>query len=95
MRRVAKVDRNQPEVVDGFRARGARVLHLHQVGSGCPDLLVAYRGRFGLVEVKRPGESLNAVQCVFHAEWGGQYPVFVARTDADVAEILAELTAKP
>lgn len=38
--RAAKVDKNQPEIVEALRAEGAVVQHLHAVGVGCPDLLV-------------------------------------------------------
>lgn len=52
MRRAAKIDRNQPEIVKALRAVGAKVMPMHFVGSGFPDLLVNYRGRLVLLEVK-------------------------------------------
>lgn len=41
MRKIAKVDANQPHVVAMLRACGLAVQPLHQLGRGCPDLLVA------------------------------------------------------
>lgn len=52
MRRAAKIDRNQPEIVKALRAVGAKVMPMHFVGNGFPDLLVNYRGKLVLLEVK-------------------------------------------
>lgn len=52
MRRAAKVDANQGAVVAALRAIGCFVQSLAMVGQGCPDLLVAYRGRWFVMEVK-------------------------------------------
>jgi hypothetical protein len=52
MRRAAKVDANQAEIVEALRAIGCTVQLLHMVGQGCPDLLVGYRGHNWLLEVK-------------------------------------------
>lgn len=54
MRRAARVDQNHAEIVEGLRSAGAAVTSLAPIGSGIPDLLVSYRGRWHLVEVKRP-----------------------------------------
>lgn len=71
-RRAAKVDANQPDIVEGLRAIGASVQMLHAVGNGCPDLLVGFRGVNTLLEVKVPGETLNAVQKPWHRDWRGK-----------------------
>ena len=78
MRRAAKVDGNQPEIVEALRRVGAKVLHLHQVGGGCPDLLVWGKGRSFLMEVKQPGENINKLQAEFIATWPGE--IHVVRT---------------
>lgn len=55
MRRyAAKVDENQPEIVEALRAVGATVTPLHTVGGGVPDLLCGFRGVTYLLEVKVP-----------------------------------------
>ncbi len=52
MRRAARIDVNQPDIVDALRKAGATVQPLHTVGKGCPDLLVGWRGLNLLIEVK-------------------------------------------
>lgn len=77
MRRAAKVDRNQSEIVDALRKVGATVCPLHQVGTGCPDLLVGFRGKNFLIEVKdwqadNSHRQLNPKQVEWHGGWKGQ-----------------------
>lgn len=80
MRRAAKVDRNQPEIIRCLRRAGAEVEPLHAVGKGCPDLLVGFRGMNYLLEVK-DGEkppskrTLTPDQIVWHEKWRGQKEV--------------------
>lgn len=73
MRRKAKTDNNQKEIVSALRLCGFSVLSLHQVGKGLPDLLCKLPyGKIHLVEVKngdRKGK-LNDKQIEFHAVWG-------------------------
>jgi hypothetical protein len=76
MRRAAKVDANQPEIVKALRALGAVVQPLHTVGDGCPDLLVAFRNRTFLIEVKDGSKApsarvLTPDQQKWHASWTG------------------------
>jgi len=76
MRRAAKVDANQIQIVEALRACGATVQPLHTVGAGVPDLLVGYRGKTALVEVKdgaRPPSErrLTDDQLVWHGNWRG------------------------
>ncbi len=68
VRRAAKVDGPQAAIVEALRRCGAWVLHLHALGSGCPDLLVWGRNRLFFLEVKSPGEKINALQAKFIAE---------------------------
>ena len=74
MRRAAKVDANQREVVAALRDAGATVQLLHAVGEGCPDLLVGYRGKNYLLEVKdgrKPpsAQKLTPPQEIWHRDW--------------------------
>lgn len=79
MRRAAKVDVNQGEIVAALRALpGVTVQSLATVGDGVPDLLVGVDGRNLLLEVK-PGHVkekrrwlLNANEERWHALWTGQ-----------------------
>lgn len=52
MRRRGKIDGNQREVVAALRAIGATVQSLADIGAGCPDLLVGFRGVTWVMEVK-------------------------------------------
>ena len=94
MRRAAKVDQNQPEIVDALRKIGATVQPLHGVGAGCPDILVGYRGRNLLVEIKdgsKPpsARKLTPDQVEWHASWRGQVAV-ADSIDAAIAIIRGE-----
>lgn len=80
VRRAAKVDQNQPEIVTALRAVGATVTPLHAVGSGCPDLLCGYAGKNVLIEIKdgaKPPSArrLTKDQKRWHATWAGQVVV--------------------
>lgn len=89
MRRAAATDRNQAEIVAALRAMGATVQPLHAVGQGCPDLLVGWRGRNVLLEVKdwkaMPSKrKLTPAQVEWHGGWKGQV-VVVENVDAALA----------
>ena len=80
MRRAAKVDANQSEIVDAVRRMGCTVQLLHSVGQGCPDLLVGVSGINLLWEIKdgsRPPSErrLTTDQLIWHDEWRGQVQV--------------------
>jgi hypothetical protein len=68
MRRAARVDQNQDQVISALRAAGAYVWII-----GLPvDLLVGYKGNTYLVEVKDgPKKRLTALQQAFFAKWTG------------------------
>lgn len=59
MRRRAKVDTTQPGIVLALQQVGASVQSLAPIGKGCPDLLVGYRMRWYVLEVKSPGGTLT------------------------------------
>lgn len=94
MRRAAKVDRNQAEIVAALRDAGCSVEILSSVGDGCPDLLVGFRCQNLLMEVK-DGEkcpsarTLTPNQCKWHYEWRGQ--VSVVRTVDEALFLIRKL----
>jgi hypothetical protein len=51
VRRAARVDANQPEIVEALRAVGAHVLHTHQLKNAF-DILVGFRGQLYIMEIK-------------------------------------------
>lgn len=80
MRRAAKTDANQQQIIDALRKIGASVQPLHAVGSGCPDILVGWRGMNTTLEIKdgaKPpsARKLTPDQERWHAEWRGQVAV--------------------
>lgn len=87
MRRAAKIDANQPEIVEALRAVGASVQPLHTVGGGVPDLLVGWRGANLLMEVKdgsKPpsARELTPPQQKWHQTWRGQRIVVTSKAEA-------------
>jgi len=86
MRRAARTDANQTDIVDEFRAWGASVLPLHAVGKGCPDLLIGTPRGSLLVEVKdgsKPpsARKLTPDQVEFHAAWRGRIEIVTRLED--------------
>lgn len=76
MRRAAKIDKNQPEIVSALRKAGATVQSLAAVGAGCPDLLVGYANRTALIELKNgsnvpSAQKLRPLQTDWHEAWTG------------------------
>lgn len=87
MRRAAKIDANQSEIVAALRAIGATVAVTSTVGQGFPDICVGYRGRSILMEVKDgskpPSErKLTPDQELFHAAWRGEIVVVKSASEA-------------
>ena len=86
MRRDARVDTNQIEIAKAFRRAGWKVLHLHAIGQGVPDLLVARYGSMKLVEIKDGAKSpsrkkLNERQEKFHEDWASYVEVVYSVDD--------------
>ena len=94
MRRASRTDANQSDLVSAAEQFGCTVCQLHQVGAGCPDLLIGQASRWGrrniLVEAKTENGVLTPEQIGFHRDWRGQ--VDIAKT---VAELLAILQRAP
>ena len=87
MRRAARIDANQEQVVSALRAAGATVQSLAGVGVGVPDLLVGYQGKTLLLEVKDgkkpPSERrLTEDQVRWHGAWRGGALAVVDGVDA-------------
>lgn len=96
MRRAARVDANQREIIDALRAAGASVQPLHTVGDGVPDLLVGKHGRTHLIEIKdgskRPSERrLTSDQQEWHAWWRGT-PVYIVQSADEALAAIAAAT---
>ncbi len=82
-----RVDSNQAEIVEALRKVGCSVQDLHEVGHGCPDLLVGlfFRGLWHeniLMEVKSAKGKLNETEAAWHAGWRGQVAVVHSAEEA-------------
>ncbi len=91
MRRAARIDENQPDIVAALRAVGASVQPLHAVGKGCPDLLVAHRMVNYVIEIKNPDKPvrdrrLKPDQITWHDAW--RAPVHIVETVADALRVI-------
>ena len=78
-----RVDANHHEVIGWYEQLYCSVVDLHEVGFGCPDLLVGCAGRSELVEVKSEHGQLEPSQITFNKTWRGNKVVVVC-THADV-----------
>jgi hypothetical protein len=82
-----KVDRNQAEITRALRQAGATVQPLHEIGHGCVDLLVGFRGVNVLLEIKdwmQPPsrQKLTPDEKEWHENWRGQVAVVKTATEA-------------
>lgn len=87
MRRAAKVDANHSEIVAALRHVGASVADASKLGGGFPDLVVGFRGRTWLLEVKdgsKPpsARKLTPDQVAFRDGWRGHYAVVNSSDEA-------------
>lgn len=92
--RAARIDANQPAIVEYFRSRGASVQILSSVGNGCPDLMIGYRSATVPVEVKdgsKPPsrQALTADEAMWMSNWAGSYRI--VRSEADAEELLRDI----
>jgi len=91
MRRAARVDDNQSQIVEALRAIGATVRVVTQ-GGGLPDLLVGFRGQTVLMEVKdgkKPpsARALTPAEQKFFDEWRGGMLIVVNSIDEAIAAL--------
>lgn len=80
MRRKARVDANQKEIVQELRKLDVSVLHTHQLGKGAPDLILGYRNENYLIELKdgsktKSQQKLTPDEIEFQSKWKGNYAV--------------------
>lgn len=80
MRRAAKVDDNQTQIVAALRKAGYSVCILSAVGKGVPDILVGAHGVNILMELKdgtkpRSARKLTVDEYKWHEAWQGQVDV--------------------
>lgn len=76
MRRAARTDANQQQIIKAFESLGWTVKDASRLGEGFPDLIVSRTGINLLIEVKDgsrcPSErKLTTAQQRFHKHWPG------------------------
>ena len=59
-RYARKIDDNQKSIVKALRGIGCFVQSLASIGKGCPDLLVANKGKWFLMELKDGSKPVSA-----------------------------------
>ena len=84
-RRAAKRDANEGEIIRALQSAGAKVWPIS--GEGIPDLLVAYDGRFLLMEVKTRSGRLTSAQVAFCGQVES-YPVHIVKTAQEALQAL-------
>lgn len=85
--RIRRVDKNQKQVVAAIRSVGGEVTHIHTIGKGVADLLVSFRQRWLVLEVKMGAKALlTPDEKVWIAKQ--RAPVFVVRSPLEAIEIL-------
>ena len=77
-------DANEPEIVEALEAVGAKVMRLDDV-----DLLVYFRDKLYLLEVKTAKGKLNAKQQAFFREWANM--VWIVRTPEQALALIGAI----
>src|SRR3977135_1918743 len=78
MRRAARTDNNQHELIEALKKIGARCYYIKEP----VDLVVGFRGRTLLLEVKGEGKQLTKAQEEFIKTWPGEIHVCHDITEA-------------
>jgi Holliday junction resolvase len=74
--RAKRVDANQTEIVKALRKVGALVAITSSLGNGFPDIVVGFRGRVYMIEIKDgrappSAQKLTEPEREFHSLWAG------------------------
>lgn len=91
MRRAARVDANQVEVVKALRKIGATVTPIHVIGKGVSDLLVSFRQRWLVLEVKDGAKPPSKRALTLdEKKWIGEQkaPVFIVTSPLEAVTLL-------
>ena len=80
-----KVDLNHTDVVKTLRSLGATVFDASKVGKGFPDLVVGYKNKTILVEIKSSeNKKFTTAQLKFMSEWKGSSVVRINDIDGAI-----------
>lgn len=92
----AKIDGNHTDIVTALRSVGAGVQSLAGVGDGCPDLLVAFRGAWHVLEVKDGSKppskrTLTPAEEMWLMRFDELAPVFVVKSVDEALEVIGAI----
>jgi hypothetical protein len=77
-----KTDTNQTPIVRKLRKAGCSVQSIADIGKGCPDILVGWRGQtYGPYEVKLPGCGLTPDEVTWWDNWHGAGTIVYSAED--------------
>ena len=87
MKKRGRVDANQSEIVKALRQIGASVYITSQLGGGFPDIVVGFRGKNYLFEIKDGSKKASARRLTtdeadFIGGWAGAVWVVYSEEDA-------------
>ena len=96
MRRAAKTDDNQKDIVNSLRIAGFSVYPTHSLGRGFPDIVVGKNGLNLLFEIKdgskpKSAQKLTKDEQVFHENWRGS--VHIVTSPEHALETAISLTS--
>lgn len=80
---IKKVDANQKDIMTKLRMiPGISVATTHTIGKGFPDIVIGYKGKNYMVELKdgtkRPSQrKLTKDEISFHSNWNGQVDICI------------------
>lgn len=99
MRRIARVDENQPLIVKQIRELGGYVLHTHQLKNAF-DILVGYESKLFIIEIKQNSkgkltsgelkckEGFNSVGVGYYTIWNiEQFKEIIQREDYKIKKV--------
>lgn len=84
--RAKRVDCNQKDIAHALKTFGATVVDLSGVGKGCPDLLVGFKNKTYLIEIKKDSKAkFTPQQLQFNELWTGGIIARIESIDEAIA----------
>jgi Holliday junction resolvase len=84
--RAKRVDANQKDICHALKTFGASIVDLSGVGKGCPDLLIGFKGKTYLIEIKRNSTAkFTPQQLQFNESWTGGIIARIENIDQAIA----------
>lgn len=75
---IKRTDANQKDIMDKLRCiPNLSVISTHTIGKGFPDIIVGYKGKNYMIEIKdgakwKSQQKLTTDELLFHMKWKGQ-----------------------